>query len=183
MNRFTRRGMSLLEVVVAIAMLGALGTVVLSSIMFMEKSARRADRKLEAIEVAHRIVTQALVHADELPDDSLPIQHGANLYYFRLQENIIVLEAEGDEGPIESESIRQRDAGIAEQIKNQLHQIVVSVPPADPQGNLTSAQPLVTVSRVYNIMKGDEDEVISRILGMVTQEQSRGRGRSDSQDR
>ncbi len=172
--------MSLLEVVIAIAMLGTLGAVLLSAIMFMEKSARRSDRRLEAIEVAHRIVTQALVNRQELPDDKLPIQHGDNLYYFRLQHNIIVLEAEDEQGPIESESIRQRDAGIAQQIKNKLHQIVVQVLPADPQGNLTSAQPLVTVSRVYDIMKGDEKEVIQRIFDIVEQEQQRGRSRGSN---
>ena len=174
MRHHTRRGMSLLEVVIAIAMLAAMSTIILGSITFMQRGARRDDRRLEAAEVAHRLITQTLVNKDELPDSSLPIQHGANLYYFRSIENVIVIEDE-EGGPANVSTIRGEQADISQQIRNQLHQIVIHVFPADERGNYLSAEPLVSVSRVYNIMKGDDSVVIQRILEYVGQEQEKGR--------
>ena len=175
MNAPTRRGMTLLEVVISIVMLASLGSIILGSITFMERAARREHRRLEATEVAHRLITQALVNQDQLPDESLPIEHGVNLYYFKLIPHVIVIEDEGGDGPTATRTIRGDSADLSQQIRNQLHQVVVHVYPADQHGNYLTTEPTVTLSRVYNIMKGDEDVVFKRIVGIINQEQQRGR--------
>ena len=169
--------MTLLEVVVSIVMLAGVTATVLAAISHMEGVARKHKHELNAVEVAHRIIAQKLDKSDLLPPENLPIQQGDSLYYYKLFDEVIVI-GETESGNAEFDSIRSDDADVNEQIKNRLHQVIVHVFPADEMGRQTSVEPIVTVVRFYDILKGDDDEVLKRILDII--DQGSGRGRSNN---
>ena len=81
-----RRGVTLLEVILAVVLLALTVTAVMgaiSAILGMESEGRR---RLEAFEVANRIMLQYLDDEDGLPPKTLPITYGDNKYFWSLDK-------------------------------------------------------------------------------------------------
>ena len=62
-----RRGMTFLETIVAVAIIGMLAAAVTSAISFIGNTQRRQQRQLEAAEIAHRLILQYIDDPDEMP--------------------------------------------------------------------------------------------------------------------
>ena len=171
-KRPTHAGLTLLEVVVATAMLAILSAAVLGAMSFMEAYHARTRQRLQAIEVGHRLVTQYIDNQDLMPPANLPIQQGDRLYRWTLREEILV----GDEDDI---GLRRRvgknaaNLSAMDQIPEMLNRLTVEVYLDDPEDPRAAAQPAAQLVRIYSpIFSGDPDEVLKRIIKLVERAQA-----------
>ncbi|MEQ8850851.1 MAG: type II secretion system protein [Phycisphaerales bacterium] len=170
-----RRGLTLLEVVLSILMLAIISASVLSAISYMQSKTVMEKHRLNAVEVAHRVIAQQLDNPDLVPDESLPIQQGDSLYYYRMVPQVI-MQGDEDAGSADVlEGVRRADVSASDQLRHRLHQLVVHVYASDEEGRIDQSEPLATVVRVYNLLKGDQEVVIDRIVDIVNQMDSRRR--------
>lgn len=70
------RGMSLLEVVFAVALLGMVVASIASLFGFATNYQLRERQRLAAAEVAHRLLLSYLDDPSEMPDPSMPVEYG-----------------------------------------------------------------------------------------------------------
>lgn len=68
-----RRGMTFLETVAAVVIIGMLAAAVTSAISFVAGVQRQQQRQLEAAEVAHRLILQYIDDPKEMPPPTQPI--------------------------------------------------------------------------------------------------------------
>jgi hypothetical protein len=74
--------MTLLEVVLAVVLLGLISAAVTGTITFSARMDARADERLSAYEIANRIVLQYLDQRTALPDRNLPLQYGRFKFFW-----------------------------------------------------------------------------------------------------
>jgi Tfp pilus assembly protein PilV len=82
----SRRAITLLEVILAVLILSlsvAAVTMAISAILGMESSGRK---RVEAYEVANRLLLQYLDDKSALPSDALPIAYGDHRYFWSLDK-------------------------------------------------------------------------------------------------
>ncbi len=177
----TQRGLTFIEVVVATAVLAGLATMVLGTLSFMETASLRQKHRLNAAEVAHRVIAQFLDDPDKLPDKSLPIQQGEHLYRFILREEILVTE-EGDARGLRRGAGRiANDLPAEEQLRNILARVTVQVYLDDPSAPIDTSAPMADLVRIYGTLSlADEDAIMKRLLKLVDliNTQRAGTGRS-----
>jgi type II secretory pathway component PulJ len=77
-----RRAMTLLEVVLAVLMLGMVAASVSSALAFTLNSDSRAQVRLSAYEVANRVVLQYLDDRTALPNPAAPIEYGRYRFFW-----------------------------------------------------------------------------------------------------
>lgn len=166
------RGLTFIEVIVAAALLAGLASVVMGAVSFMETAAARERHRLNAMEVAHRIIAQYLDNPDILPDSSLPIQQGDTLYKFTLREEVMVQDEGADQ------ALRRRTGKLKSQLSPQdqlpalLNRLTVQVFLADAGSPvIDSTRPVIELVRMYNPMVGDEDVILRNLLKLVDQVQ------------
>ncbi len=178
-------GLTFLEVVISLAMLATLATSILGAVSFMETASARGRFRLDATEVAHRLITQYIDNQALMPPDNLPIQQGDRLYRWTLREEILARE----DGP---GSLARRSGRVAsqmtamEQIPEMLNRLTVQVYLDDPSDPLSLSRPIAHLDRIYSpITTGDPDEVLARILKLVSQanEESAQNNRRGAQPR
>lgn len=81
----TRRAMTFLEVVVAVALLALLASTVFGAFNFMLGRQRLEQQTLGAHEVANRLVLSYLDDRNAMPNSSLPIEYGPDRYRWDFQ--------------------------------------------------------------------------------------------------
>jgi type II secretory pathway pseudopilin PulG len=101
MSRFSRRGMTFLEVVAATAMLGLIGAAIFSTFSFVLGTQARERQRLAAMEVANRLVIAYLSDPTKMPDPKKLLDYGPpdRSMKFRwqyIEEPIQVVEAVPD---------------------------------------------------------------------------------------
>lgn len=175
-----RRGLTLLEVVAATALLAGLASIVLGAIGYMETSAARERHRLQAMEVAHRIVAQYIDNPKLLPDESLPIQQGESYYRYAIQEDVLVQE-QGAEGAIRKRTAkRKQDLSVEEALPQMLNRITIRVFLDDPSSPvLDASRPAAELVRIFDPIQGrPEDVVLEELLQMVQRAQQEEMERS-----
>jgi prepilin-type N-terminal cleavage/methylation domain-containing protein len=73
----TDRGLTLLETVLAVVILGLIAAAITGAISTAESMNTRARQTLAAHELAHRLILIALDDRDRLPAETLPLEYGA----------------------------------------------------------------------------------------------------------
>lgn len=84
-----RRGMSFLEVVVALAILSMIAATSLSAVSAITGQARAARQRLAAMELANRLVLQYMDDPTRMPRAELPIEYGDERYRWMLHEGSV----------------------------------------------------------------------------------------------
>lgn len=169
MNPVRRRGLTLLEVIAATALLAGLASIVLGAISYMEGATTRERHRLQGMEVAHRIIAQYIDNPSLLPDDSKPIQQAESFYFYRLQEDVLVQE-QGAEGEIRRRTAkRKQDLSVEEALPAMLNRLTVRIFLDDPTNPVVEAgRPLVELVRVFNPITGrPQDIVIEDLLKLI----------------
>lgn len=85
----SRRGVSLIEAVLSVVLLGMVATTIAGAVSFLQKSQTRQNERLGAAELANRMVVQFLDEKDAMPSPSLPIEYNRKLYRWRLEETAV----------------------------------------------------------------------------------------------
>lgn len=78
--------MSLVEVVMAMVLLGIIATTVFGALSYTMGAQIREQRMLASAEVANRMMLQYLDDNKNMPDSSLPVQYGRDFYRWSLSE-------------------------------------------------------------------------------------------------
>lgn len=84
-----RRGMSFLEVVLALAILAMIAATSLAAISAITGQARAARHKLAATELANRLILQYMDDPTRMPRAELPIEYARERYRWSLREGSV----------------------------------------------------------------------------------------------
>lgn len=175
-----RRGMSFLEVVAATTLLALLAATLSAALGAVRGGESRAQHRLAAAELAHRLIVMHLDDPESMPSQALPIEYNGRLYNWRLQQQPIVLVPMTEEQPAAQSAI------------DRFRRLIVTVWLSPESGGSPSpdlpGSGAVTLTRIYDrlpmrnpdsirsfIGDGDADS-IRRLLEVITP-QSGGGGR------
>lgn len=166
-------GLTLLEVVVSVAMLSLLASVVMGAISFMETSVARERHRLQAMEVAHRVVAQYLDNPDLMPDPKLPIQQGVSYYRFTLREEVMM--EDGDKSDLRRRRGRLKsELTVEEQLPQLINRLTVQVFLDDPAtSTIDSNRPLIELVRIYDTINGRDESVVLKNLHKLIEQAQR----------
>lgn len=151
----SRRGMTLLEVLAATAMLSLIAGVMALTISFVVGSQRRSERLLAASEIANRLLLMYLDDKSAMPTESLPIAYGNDDYRYRLAESQVQV--------VESPQVREVKRELSRQSPirtDRMRQIAVTVWLAEDSGGSREFDPLVpsrTLIRLYDPLAVDRN--------------------------
>lgn len=85
-TRHARRGVTFLESVLGVVLLGLVTASLAGSVAFMTKAQQRLERRLAASELANRLILQLIDDDQSLPSQSLPLEYGQDLYRWSLEQ-------------------------------------------------------------------------------------------------
>jgi type II secretory pathway pseudopilin PulG len=142
--RWSRRGISLIEVVMASTLLAVIASAVVASVSTVVAADSRNEQKLEALELGNRILLQYLDNKDALPDQSTQLTQGRGVYRWALRTSPVGLS-------MPSTSVIEKPAdGPGAKAISKLTLVSVSVYAGVPDGmgGFTSGERLCTLSRV-----------------------------------
>ena len=164
-------GLTLLEVVVAIAMLAGMATVVLGAVSLIENAAARERHRVNAAEVAHRVIVQII--DDHKWIDNQPnhrVAQGEHWYQFDHRIDVLTRER-GLDG---AESTRRTaksaaEADVEERLRSQIHQVTVTVYLENEDGR-RSPVPYARLTRIYNPVMGEGERGIKYVMDLFQKE-------------
>lgn len=138
-----RRGLTFLEVVVALVLLTGLAIVVLGSIQMIVRLNERQHLRLEAMEIAHRVVLQYIDDFEFLERQPNRVEHNGEVYVF-LAERYIVFPNDGVRRPPR----RAEAMAFDEQLQTNMQLLLVSV--YREVNGVPEEQPLAELERVFS---------------------------------
>jgi type II secretory pathway pseudopilin PulG len=86
--------MTLIEAVLAVVLLGMVGTMLASASGFMGNMQGRLGQRLGAAELGNRLMLQFMDDRDSLPSKALPIEYNAEFYRWTLEEIPVTFNVE-----------------------------------------------------------------------------------------
>lgn len=175
----TRRGLTFLEVILSFLLLSIGTGLVLGVLNFTESTIARANFRLNAIEVAHRVVLQRFDDPSELPDDSLPIQQGDRLYRWSIDEQALRSSDDGS-GPTVATAVDLASADVATKLREP-RLITVEVWLHDPRPGEPTGK-LAELKRVWSLFSQfDEDRIMEEVMKVLAEQQDEQAGQPGTQ--
>lgn len=164
-----RPGLTFVEVIAAAALLAGLASVILGAVSFMESSFARQRHRLQAMEVAHRVVAQHIDNPELLPDSGVPIQQGRSFYRYTLAEEVLVQEDAGDQQIGRRTARRKQDLSVEDSFRHMLNKLTIRVYLDDPSNPaLDARQPIVALTRLFDPIQGrPQDVALKELLELV----------------
>lgn len=138
-----RRGMTFIEVVVALVLLSGLAVVVLGSVQMAANLNERQRLRLEATEIAHRVVLQYIDDFELLERQPNRVEHNGTVYVF-LAERYIVYPNDGTR----RKPRRADEMAIEEQLQTNMQQLLVTV--YREVDGVVDPTPLAKLERVFS---------------------------------
>ena len=169
-TKASRPALTMIEVVMALATLVIVSGMILGSVTFMEATAARNTTRLEAMEVAHRVIMQYIDEPDDLKQFNQRYQYNQDFYRFEVREEVLQTDDSTDiPGLTRREGTLAKDLGTQETFRSLLYQVTVTVYRENP--NNPDDFPIIPdaqLVRLYNpISLFERDE--SRLLDWITQ--------------
>lgn len=162
-------GLTLLEVILAVTLMGMLFGVVFGVIGTVDGIQLRNQRTLAAYEVAHRLVLAHLDDDTAMPSRSVPIDYGRFKFMYDLLQEPVVMEL----------NRTQRASDAAPQGLDRYKMVTISVYAADAVGDyFRPGERVAELSRVYDPFAprnpdsavryfGDINKLMNRIGNLV----------------
>lgn len=170
---FRRSGLTILEVIISLAILSGIGSVLFGTIGFTENAAKYDRHRLNAMEVAHRIVIQWIDDPKWIRNQPKRTEYDGHMYVFDVQELILVNDAEGDniDANVRGRVILQSDLeamgqeGAGRIAESALRVLGIRVWLQHEDGSV-DADPLVHMTRTYwlNATKRGQEEMFEILL-------------------
>lgn len=146
----SRRGLTFLEAVLAMTLLAFVAATVAGAFGAMQRGARIEQEKLNAVEVAHRVLVGYMNDPETVPAPDEFVEQGQGRYRVLFSEQMLV----EDEGSDERYSLRRpvplKQATMNERLGAGLILLTVRVFPYDDAGPVPRDTQLVELSRIYN---------------------------------
>ena len=143
------RGLTFLEVVLAVAMLAMVAAVIVGAINSIVSGQQRSLKRLGAAELANRLMLQYLDDDESLPSSSLPIDYGPDRYRWSMTTSPITLTPAKEPT---GRAPRQATGLGAERLKS----VTIRVWLADPSGSELDAPgaPGFVITRIVDPIFG-----------------------------
>jgi type II secretory pathway pseudopilin PulG len=180
-QHLARRGLTLLEVVLAVMLLGLAAASIMSALAYVANHAERSEQRLGAYELANRLVLQYLDDQDTMPSEALALEYGNYVYRWKLREQTVKMETTRKQEQRRSRTASTTGTTVsAPQGLDRFLRITVEVWIADDSGERSSPPPLekmAEVSRVFDPIfprnpdamsrfdENDLNRLLSRLLG------------------
>lgn len=147
----TRRGMTFLEVVMAVALLAVLASTVLGAFNFMIGRQRVEQQTLGAHELANRLVLSYLDDHNAMPDSNLPVEYGPDRYRWDLRVDPVKIRVAEPESP---DSGAQASPVVRDRIpfNERVRQVTVRVWLGEESGGSREADPGLPHARITRLM-------------------------------
>lgn len=144
--RWSRRAVSLIEVVMASLLLAIIASAVVGGIATVVSGDARNQQKLEALEIANRLLLQYLDDRAAMPKPERQIEQGRGVYRWNLREAPVTLTT-----PIDS-VVEKPTEGPGLKTLNKLVMLSVSVYNGVPDGmgGFTYGERICTLTRAYH---------------------------------
>lgn len=163
-----RRGLTFIEVVVALAMLSVFATLVLGSIGFVTSLTERGESRLQAMELAHRVVVQYLDDKDLVPAPDQFVWQGNTQYRVEIEESILQQESTTIEGLSEGTTLDVQDVDLQQRVQS-MHKLTIAVFLWEPRTAFEANVPVVELTRHYYPFLQDEDWVRNWLLDLIAE--------------
>lgn len=165
MLRATRqRGLTFLEVVISLAMVSTIAALITGAIGFMERASQADRLRLDAAEVAHRVIIQQIDDDRLWKQDAKRVELNGTIFEFELSLDVLVKE-DGTKERRGRRGIRKTsEISLGDRLASKLHLITARVWAVDPPQH--NAEPLATMTRVYDMLDMDGDGLVGRVLRM-----------------
>ncbi len=162
----TRAGMTFIEVVAAMALIGVIASMIAGTIAFSRNASNIMHRRAEAAEAAHRIIIQHLEDPALLRTGPKRVDLNGTLYGYELEEYTLLGEEDEEAGTTIRTKINAAEASLDERLSAKIHMLTVHVFLDDPDLPSTG-ETLATISRVYNPLNTDDPEILLRFINEV----------------
>ncbi|MEM1424849.1 MAG: type II secretion system protein [Planctomycetota bacterium] len=157
MNRRSRRswcarGLTIIEVLVSIAILGGIASMVFGVIGFQERAAAYDTHRINAMEIAHRTVVQWIDDPQWIRSQPKRYEYMGRFYVFDVQEMVLVNdEASGGTGVAVGSARSEDESSVEDIVQSALRVLDVRVwlEDAELEGVTTTDEPLVHMTRTY----------------------------------
>ena len=137
----SRRGMTLLEIILALTLLSILFGVVFGLVGMLDGLQLRNQRSIAAKEVGHRLVLAHLDDDTAMPSKSQPIEYGRFKFMYDLHKEKVVMEL----------NQTQRSSDVSPQGLDRFEMVTINVYDAEPAGDYFQPGELVAqLTRVYD---------------------------------
>lgn len=162
-----RLGLTLLEVVLALATLMIAASALLGGVSFASMLAQRDERTLEATEVAHRLILQHMEDPNFFVGQPKRTEINGRYYAFTLAEEVVTADdraATAGNGPLKYKAGALADAVGDDRLKG-ANRLVVRVFPDDDNTGPARKVALAELSRYYIWTTGgiDEDDMLNEV--------------------
>lgn len=166
-----RSGTTLIEVVCASVILAIAVTMIASSVAAVTMADIRARQRLEALELANRLLLQFLDDKEAMPSESAHLESGLGTYKYKLVESPIGLSF--PEGSV-FEASENQSRKVMDQTK--LVSVTVWAATPDGVGGYTAGEQMATLARINNplsVLSRNPDTMAriasdpSRLMAMV----------------
>ncbi len=176
-----RRGTTLIEVVLAALLLSIVVTMIVSTVSNVTLADMRGRQRLEALELANRLLLQFLDDKEKMPASSAHIMQGMGAYRWALRETPVRMDFP------DASVFTVREGATSTRVLEQTVLLSVTVWTGVPDGlgGYAQGEELATLARVHNPMSAitrnpdvllratsNPDQLLKLLLQMV--EQGRG---------
>lgn len=157
-SRTLAPGLTILEVVLAVVMLGLVAAAVTSAISAIETMSARNRRVLAAHELANRLVLQWLDNRKDMPPSSRPLDYGPYSFMWDSQVDTVVMKIN---------DTQRRVSGSTPQALDRFELFTVTIFDAEGEGpQYRPGPPIATLSRMYDIAAARNPESAQNIQDM-----------------
>ncbi|MHC4976001.1 MAG: type II secretion system protein [Planctomycetota bacterium] len=161
-SRSHRRALTLLEVILATSLLATVSSILVSTFSSLQSDAEVQQHRLNATEVAHKLIIQYLHNPNQMPDESLRIEQGKDLYRYVLLQEILTEESRRDR-------VSRRRARNAQNLSQNerlgagLVMITIHVHHYIEGASLAqSGPPIVSLSRIFDPYASPDESTLLR---------------------
>lgn len=156
-----RRGMTMIEVVVATFTLAIAAAMISGGISFSANLSERNRERLAAVEVAHRIIITHVRDPRELKGQPQRVLFDGHYYAFDLDEEVLSKDQVEGTGAVRRSVKKSADVDLVEKLNNQLQRVTVRVKLDEPSEKPRPV--LATMTRMFNPYAGDAEALIWRL--------------------
>jgi len=161
-----RRGLTFIEVVVALAMLSVFATLALGSIGYLSANAERNKHRLQASELAHRVIIQYLDDREQTPDPDQAIWQGDAQYRVEFEEQILNMPQTDIDGLRQGAVIEDEEVGLQDKVQN-MSILTIRVFKWDAKSEFEGVTPVVEFTRIYYPFLVDPDWAKDWLLDLL----------------
>jgi len=151
--------MTLLEALLALVILGAATTVAVGGMGAIQGLHAVEQDRLNAMEVAHRLLLNHMIDPDSLPSPDRPIAQGSGVYRYEMTEAVV------ESGPESGDRSTRRARPMSETTGNQRLEaglVLITMKVYRDAGGVPDVRrgPLAELSRIYDPFDTDEETIM-----------------------